>query len=692
MATAAGGALVATAIGTWLVSGVGLGDVLVFLGYQLAWVLFPGLALHRLLVPESGALERLAVGWACGYAVAVAAFHLTAAVGVRELFYGVPSVALLFLVRRRRVAAEAVPSAALAGLALVAALAIVLQALAFVPLVPLPGTTSAAYPPDPMFHLAVAAEALHHFPVTDPKVAGTALPYHLFAHYDMAGVAQVTGIELPVVAFRLAAVPLLVLGTLVVGLLALRAGAVGAGVPLAAVLFLFAGEIDLQPRIPYPFWGGSFFGLTFSPSFLLAVPLFGALLAVVLRLVATPHAGRGLWALAALLAWAVGGAKGGSLAVLVGGCLLYAAVRRDRRALAVAGLAAAIAAVQLAVVYGGAGEGNLDFRLLGAVRSSSAVDALANWLAVVGPIGTLLAIAFGVVALLAAPVSAARWAPRAGPAWLLLASVFAAGLVPLLLLTHRGESQLYLTQLGLGGATALAGAGLERLFAGAGARLAAFGLAWAAALLVLAYLPSLLGKEGTDAHALWYGGLVALGGVILLVARRARVAVLVVVLAALVNVPLDAIAPLARVEADGTRLSAGDDVTPQLHEGLEWIREHTPADAVLAVNVHDTNRGRFDNFVTSALAERRVFLEGWLYSILTREATPREVARGLEQPFPERKRLNDAVFAGDRTAAQTLRRRYGVRYLVVDKLHGARRPELGTLVFTNAALDIVALD
>jgi hypothetical protein len=310
---------------------------------------------------------------------------------------------------------------------------------------------------------------------------------------------------------------------------------------------------------------------------------------------------------------------------------------------------------------------------------------------VVGPIGTLLAIAFGLVALLAAPVAAARWAPRAGPAWLLFASVFAVGLVPLLVFTHRGESQLYLTQLGLLGATALAGAGLERVFAGAGARLAALGLAWLAVLVALAYLPSLLGKEGTDAHALWYGGLVALGGAIVLVARRAQVALLVVVLAALVNVPLDTIAPLARAQADGTRLSAGDDVTPALHEGLEWIREHTPTDAVLAVNVHDTNRGRFDNFVTSALAERRVFLEGWLYSILTREASPREVARGLEQPFPERKRLNDAVFAGDRAAAETLRRSYGVRYLVVDKLHGARRPELGEVVFANSAVDVVAL-
>jgi hypothetical protein len=694
------GFVVAAAVGTWLLSGVGLVDLGLFCGYQLAWVVLPGLALHRLLDPDAGGLERLAVGWALGYAVSIAAFHVTAAVGVRELYFAVPLLALPLVRRRPRLGAVEVPAGAVVGLGVVACLAIVFQALSFVPLTPLPGTTSAAYPPDPMFHLSVAAEARHHFPVTDPKVSGTSLPYHLFAHYDMAAVSQVTRIELPVVAFRLAAVPLLVLGTLVVGLLAVRAGARRYGVPVAAALFLFAGEIDLQPRIPYPFWGGTFFGLTFSPSFLLAVPLFGALLAVVHRIVASPKPPRGHWVLVAALAWSVGGAKGGSLAVLVGGCLLYAVLRRDRAALTVAGLGAAIAAVQLVVVYGGAGEGNLDLRLLGAVRSSSAVDALANWLAVIGPLGTLLAIGFGVVALLAAPVAAAVRAPRGDSAWLLFVAVLAVGLLPLLLLTHRGESQLYLTQLGLMGVTALAGVGIERLFDRSRARTLVLGLGWVAALVGLAFLPSLTGHEGPDAHAVWYGGALvlaaaALAAGALLKIGRARALVLVAVLAAALNVPLDTIAPLARAHANGTTLSAGDDLTPELYDGLSWVRRNTAKDAVLAVNVHDTNRGRFDNFVHAAVAERRVFLEGWLYSILTRSATPREVARGLEQPFPERKRLNDAVFEGDRAAAEILVRRYGVRYLVVDKLHGTggeRARALGELVYSNPDVEVVALD
>jgi hypothetical protein len=692
---AAGGAVAAVALGSWLLSGVSLRDAVVFCGYHALWVVLPGLGLHRLLDREAAGLERLVVGWALGYAVAVGAFHLTAALGARWLFHAVPLLGLTLLVRRRG-APSPLARPAVVGLACVAAAAIVLQALAFVPLVPLPGTTSAAYPPDPMFHLAVAAEALHHFPVTDPKVAGTALPYHLFAHYDMAGAAQVSGIELPVVVFRLAAVPLLVLGTLAVGLLALHAGAVRAGIPLASALFLFAGEIDLQPRIAYPFWGGSFFGLTFSPSFLLAVPLFAALVVVVLRLLDPPRPAAGLWVVAGALAWAVGGAKGGSLAVLVGGCLLYALVRRDRRALVVAALAGAVAAIQLVVVYGGAGEGNLDARLLGAVRSSSAVDALANWLAVVGPIGTLLAFAFGLAALLAAPLAAAAWAPREGPAWTLLASVAAAGLVPLVVLTHRGESQLYLTQLGLTCAAALGGAGLERLFARArGWALAAVGTCVALALLGVAYLPSLTGVEGQRAHALWYGGalLVCAAGAAaatLLGLGRARAVVLVTLVAAAINVPLDALAPLVR---EG-RLSEGDDVTPELHEGLVWVRERTPTDAVLAVNVHDTNRGRFDNFTHAALAERRVFLGGWLYSILTGETTPDEVARGAEHPFPERMRVNDGVFGGDPDAAAVLVRDHGVDYLVVDKLHADPDPRvvrLGEVVFSNAAVDVVRL-
>jgi hypothetical protein len=700
------GFVVAAAVGTWLVSGVGLVDVGLFVGYQLAWVVLPGLALHRLLDPDARGLERVAVGWALGYAVSIAAFHLTAALGVRELYFAVPLLALPLVRRRPRLGAAEVPAGAVVGLGVVACLAIVFQALSFVPLTPLPGTTSAAYPPDPMFHLSVAAEARHHFPVTDPKVSGTPLPYHLFAHYDMAAVNQVTGIDLPVAVFRLVFVPLVALAVLVVGLLAAQAGAVRAGIPLAAALFLFTGEIDLQPDSLFPFWGGTFFGLTFSPSFLLSIPIFGALLLVVRRVVETRSRDRGLWVLCGMLAWALGGAKAGSLAVLIGGCLLFALARfiRDRvverAALAVAALGAAIAGVQVFVLYGGAGSGGVQVRFLGAVRSASAVDALVHWLAILGPLGTLLAWAIGLFAMLAAPLFAAALAPRGARVWMLYAAISAAGLVAFLTLTHPGSSQLHLMQLGLMTVAALGGAGFERLLASRGMRrvLLAVGSVWVAALVGVAYLPSWYDDVGP--HGLRYGGLFALGAVVIACANRLRIArrtllVSMAVLAAAVNVPLDTIAPLASAHRAGGSLSAGDDVTPALHAGLAWIRGHTAKDDVIAVNNQNTNRGRFDNFVYSAITERRVFLEGWLYSIPSLRGSYSDAARGRRTPFSSRQGLNDAVFGGDAGAAETLTRRYGVRYLVVDKLHGTgakRARRLGRLVYSNPAVDVVALD
>jgi hypothetical protein len=707
--------VIGAAASAWLLAGVGLAEIALFGMYQLGWVLGPGLALHRLLDPAARGLERLVVGWALGYAISIAAFHATAAVGRRELFFGVPLLALaaLPLIRRRSKPEErngvALPAGSRVGLALVAALGVVFMTLSLAPLTPLPGKTSAAYPPDPMFHLSVAAEARHHFPVTDPKIAGTPLPYHLFAHYDMAGINQATGIALPVSVFRLSYVPLVVLIVLAAGLLAALAGARRWGIPLAAAIFLFVGEIDLQPWSYYPFWGGTFFGLTFSPSFLLSVPLFGALLTVLRRLGSFSGRQLGLWAIFAALAWALGGAKAGSLAFVVAGCLLYAVLRRlrdgavDRRALVASAVTAAIAAVQLFVIYGGAGSDAVALRFLGATRSSSTVDALVHWLAIVGPLGTLLAWAIGLLALVAAPVLAVVWAPRREPAWPLYAAFAAAGSAPLLLLAHPGGSQLHLAQLGLLAATALAGVGAERLFAGLrpGARslLLASALAWVGLVVALAYLPS---SEGSDAQALRYFGLLvlgaaAIGGAAVVRVTRPHVPRLLVLLAlaaAAVNVPLDTIGPLAATHREGTSLSEGDDVTPPFYDALSWIRRNTPEDAVLAVNNQHTTHRRYDNFVSSALAERRVFLEGWLYSRLTVNASYLAVASGRATPYADRQRLNDAAFEGDAHALDVLATQYGVRYLVVDKLHAeprARAGLLGRLVFSNEAVDVIAV-
>src|SRR5207244_12787537 len=90
---------------------------------------------------------------------------------------------------------------------------------------PLPRDISATtYQEDTVFTISVAAEALHHWPVTLPMVAGEPLHYHLFAYLHMAAISQVTGIDLPVVVMRLYMVPLLILFALQLVLLGRRVG------------------------------------------------------------------------------------------------------------------------------------------------------------------------------------------------------------------------------------------------------------------------------------------------------------------------------------------------------------------------------------------------------------------------------------------------------------------------------------
>ena len=77
----------------------------------------------------------------------------------------------------------------------------------------------------------------------------------------------------------------------------------------------------------------------------------------------------------------------------------------------------------------------------------------------------------------------------------------------------------------------------------------------------------------------------------------------------------------------------------------------------------------------------------WAYATAAVDATPAQAAR----LFPARKRLNAAAFRGDRRALAELRRRYGVRFLLVDLSHGSPRRGLDRVlrpVYSNRALQI----
>jgi hypothetical protein len=149
-------------------------------------------------------------------------------------------------------------------------------------------------------------------------------------------------------------------------------------------------------------------------------------------------------------------------------------------------------------------------------------------------------------------------------------------------------------------------------------------------------------------------------------------------------------------------VQAGRQVTPGIAQGLAWVRHHSSTDAVLAVNNYSTRPYRRhrpaptpDEYIYSALAERRVFLEGWVYANRSFQIGEIAVFRNQRQPFPDRRWLNDAVFRrADRRALSILVRRYGVRFLVVDRIHADASPrlaQLAPLAYANRDMRIYAV-
>jgi len=178
--------------------------------------------------------------------------------------------------------------------------------------------------------------------------------------------------------------------------------------------------------------------------------------------------------------------------------------------------------------------------------------------------------------------------------------------------------------------------------------------------------------------------------------RRELAFALVILLAGLgaLDVPLDQ-GPRAidRVRAGQPLSETGRyGLSRGLYQGLTWIREHTPSDAVLAVNNYREGGGTPTYFYYSAFAERRVFLEGWLFSAESWNVLGADALTSKQVPFPQRLRLDNRVFQhADRRALAVLRHDYGVRYLVADHVQGSSTPALaglGRVAFANSAVTV----
>ena len=649
----AGAALLGTAAVILAASGVTLVQASIAACYELTFVLLPGYAAYRILLTDTGHLSRrLTFAWGLGYTIEVIAFAITAALRQRWLFSGLPLIAIVALASRRRTcqslehARRQVSPRVAWTFAAISSLGLAYLWLTYFLDNPLPGTVPVvSYYVDTVHDLALAAEALHHWPMTDPHVHGEAFGYYLFPFMHMAAVSQVTGLELPLIVFRLFIVPSFIALSVQAYYLGTVAGNGSrlAGLVSAACVLLI-GELDLSRAEMYPFYNIFFLGLIYSPTFLLGLVVFIPFAAAVATRQEERFDARRFIALFLLLVGCAG-TKGqvvpmlcAALAAFVG----WVAIR-ERRFEGSTFLLAVAAGALVVAVYAFAQQRttSISFHPLARTPTATTLPGPIPW--VLGFAGLVGIRAIGLLGSIPAVWRRAS----SGTTWLaLLAS---AGIVPTYLF-DMGSGEFYFLSFAYVVLSALTGAVMATMWAHQHARIGVM--------------------------ATW----IAVGlGII-----------------GLCDLPLDYADRLRRYAAgEAVYATTNNNLTRGLWDGLVWARDHLPPGAVLAVNNQSIGGdGDWRYFYYSAFAERHTFLEGWLYSNQTHALGYDAASAGAVQPFPDRLALNKEVFGIGSSRAIAELRAQGVTHLLVDKVHG-RGPDalnvLGTRVFSNRDIDIYAI-
>lgn len=720
--------IAAAAASVWLVSGVSASQIAVYVAYQALFVLGPGWLVYRWLRPhDTWSLRRLAFSWAVGYTLECAAFMLTAAVGLRSAFLAYPVVVGAVGLVGRRLSSETgglrgprLPRGWLWALAAVCVIALAYVGLQYFGTSPLPDrVTSASYGLDSVWNLSLAAEAKHHWPITDPTVSGTPLTYHLFATFDVAATSQVTGLSLPLVLFRLWPIPLVVLACLQLCVFGATIGRSRWAGPIAAGLVLLGSELNLDPHVGYKFANElSDDILAISPSFLLGLVFFLPALTLLHELAQDRVAQRRTMVLLGLVLFGCAGAKATILPVLLGGLGLFVVWRLARgrsvrrpiiAALCLTGFAYALSDL---LIYNAAGDYGLALNPPGAVRQMPALGILSHGLpGGLAVLGWAAAVVVGLAGaywlfLLGAAVRAGDRGASAPPAGGLLVCVAIAGAAPFLLFTHYGFSQVFFMEYGLVAVAPVAADGVlwvwGELRARAGpARLVLLAGGWLATVGVAAFaVPRVFGASIARQNGLFSTVDLVLAGAAVLVLgrlalRRRRVSSVSLYAAGALTLIAVAAKPLTTVSPAVTRLAAGQPLYSQtgnaltagLAHGLAWVRDHTGPDDVIAVNNYrdgslywGTGWRTPDDYYYTALTERRTFLEGWVYAQRAFDIGEADVFASRKVPFPQRLALNEAIFQqADRRAFNYVVRRWRVRYLIVDRVHNWATPWLAYL-------------
>jgi hypothetical protein len=736
--------VLAVALVIWIVSGVGALDIAKFIGYEVAFVLLPGAALLWVLRGRrEGALLTIALGWPLGQTLEILAFSATAAIGERWMFalYPIAIVALCALVIWRRplrfpdAGENPTSNAQLWTAAGALSLGLIYLAIAFLPQVPLPSTThTVSYYVDFPNYIGLIAEVKNHWPATAPGLVGFPMHYEWFVFDHMAAVSQVTGVGIPTIAFRLDFVPtILVLGCQLLAAGRFLGRSTWTGVIAIGVAFLL-GPLDLttDPSGASPFFDQFHFDLWANWTFPFGLMFLLALLYLVSEWLLAPsrRPADSIRALSLITLIMIGasGAKATILPVVITGTGLYvladAAARRriSARAVLVVILGLLVFAATFVIVYAGGVPGTkidplvfIERTVPEVVASSIRSHALRDVARIVGFFIALAGILLPLTGMLY--LLRRRHRPEI-PRLLLCLCFLLAGIFIANVVHQVGDSELYFLDTGYLAGTLVAAAGLRLAWHDMerdvpislrGAAVAF--VAWIAvvAVVVLVTRPSIAHPAGL---LLRYGVIAALA--VMFVAafvvrrgvRRAGSAGGI----ALGLIPALAVSVLAfpiQLAPTAKRVLTGEPITvtvpdPQTVRGLtpglvialNWLRNNTSVNTIIAVSNHWINPAETDGryYYYSAFSERQVFVEPYNpldYGLNYPPQTPAFAA------YQYRTRLNDAVFDSANVAAlQILTEQYGVRYLLIDRVHHNADPALlllGRVVLSNTDATILAV-
>ncbi len=654
---------------------VGPLDLLGFWAFLLLYVAVPGMLLARALGVLDDDLSMLVgTGLTLGLCLEAGAFVFSRIIHLPLAFYAYPLVIVVTWAMMRRGAAVSTscPASHLMVLAMLAFFAQEQHLLYS------PTRLGEPLPMDMLFHAGNAAELRNHWPMEDPRVAGTPLAYHFFAYCLHAGAAAFTGQAVAPLLLILVPGPLVALFALQI----YNAGRVLLGSALAGVaaaaLILF--HVDVGAEF-IPALGGfrsylasGIYGSTTTlPGFVYLVTL-----ALVLHRYLAGENGRPRMHLAALalLSFAASGTKGSVMPMVVAGLLGLLALRAlterrlDRRVVAALMITGGAATPMTAYLSTGGESFSAMFRFVpGAVPGGSgflrnACQVLSGGPAAFdqAPCGHL----DGWVVLMLTGLWALGYLGPSGLAGLAWLWQHRKGLRP---------TDVWIIGMCFGGGTlayALAATtGLSQLFFAYNGQI-------------------MLGVLG--------GGFVANAG------RPGRGRSLALIICALGALPI--LAKMVHGVADGIERDASEararpsDLEAQYSQALTFLRERTPHDSVVM--------GRPGSLLVSAFGERRSYYETGYFTARAHRLR----GEGVLEAFPERAATLSALWSRVNrpdeppvplpTGAPVLflldalepRQSPGWMAPLVQRIPPAAnsQPENGVLLFGNSAAAIYHLD